>query len=130
VPRARVLAYLRVSGQEQGRSGTSLEAQRDEIARWARANEHASPAFFSEIESGSAARTEARAELARLTAEARPGAIVVVCAVDRWSRDIVHAVASVRALVAGSGLFRTKVAGFDTAPVREFSHDFGTRGGP
>lgn len=100
MPRARVLAYLRVSGQEQGRSGTSLEAQREEIARWARANEHASPVFFSEIESGSAARTEARAELARLTSEARPGDVVVVCAVDRWSRDIVHAVASVRALVA------------------------------
>ena len=100
MPRARVLAYLRVSGQEQGRSGTSLEAQRDEIARWARANDHPAPVFFSEIESGSAARTEARVELARLTSEARPGDVVVVCAVDRWSRDIVHAVASVRALVA------------------------------
>jgi hypothetical protein len=84
-------------GQEQGRSGTSLEAQRDEIARWARANDHPAPAFYSEIESGSAARTEARVELARLTSEARPGDVVVVCAVDRWSRDIVHAVASVRA---------------------------------
>lgn len=97
---ARVLAYLRVSGAEQGRSGTSLEAQRDEIGRYCAAAGLPSPAFFTEVESGSAERTEARTEQLRLQSEARAGDVVLVCAVDRWSRDIVHAVSSVRALVA------------------------------
>lgn len=95
----RAYGYVRVSGAEQGRTGTSLDAQQAEIRRYCKAHGLPSPALHVEIESASAERLEQRAELRRLLAAVRPGDVVIVCTVDRWSRDIVHAVESVRALV-------------------------------
>lgn len=96
----RVLGYARVSGAEQGRHGTSLDAQRAELASYCAARGWPAPDLYVEVESASAARLEARGELERLTRAAEPGDVVLVSALDRWSRDIPHAVASVRALVA------------------------------
>ncbi len=96
----RVFGYCRVSSAGQEKSGTSLEGQRDEITRWCAAQGYPAPTLAVEVESGSAEKQERRVEQVRLTAEAQSGDVVVVVAVDRWSRDIVHAVSSVRALVA------------------------------
>lgn len=96
----RVFGYCRVSSIGQEKSGTSLEGQRDEITRWCAAQGYPPPALFVEVESGSAEKKERRFEQVRLTATAASDDLVVVVAVDRWSRDIVHAVSSVRALVA------------------------------
>lgn len=98
VPR-RVYGYVRVSSEEQGKHGTSLEAQRDEIARHCRSHGWPEPVIYSEIQSGGADKLEKRVELGRLTASVEAGDVVLVAKVDRWSRDIAHGVTSVRALV-------------------------------
>ncbi len=96
----RVFGYARVSGAEQGRTGTSLDGQRAEIVRWCTAHAYPDPQIRIEVESGSAEKIERRIELRSLLAELHEGDLVLVCKVDRWSRDIVHGVQSVRALVA------------------------------
>lgn len=95
----RAWGYVRVSGAEQGRTGTSLDAQQAEIRAYCAARDLPAPELYVEVESASAERLEQRAELRRLLAAVAPGDVVIVCTVDRWSRDIVHAVESVRALV-------------------------------
>lgn len=97
----RVFGYCRVSSQRQDRDGTSLEGQEAAILRWCRAEGLPAPARIAvEVESGSAEKTEQRAEQRAIEREAREGDAIVVAAVDRWSRDIVHLVSTVRALVA------------------------------
>lgn len=96
----RVHGYCRVSGAEQGRSGTSLDAQREALARYCAAAGLPAPDLHVEVESGSAAKLERRVELHALIAAAAAGDLVIVTKVDRWSRDIVFAVKSVRDLVA------------------------------
>lgn len=96
---ARVLAYVRVSTDEQERHGSSLDGQQEQLRRWCSARGWPEPRVYLEVESGSAERLEARVELGRLLAAARPGDAVVTIAVDRWSRDLPWGVASVRALV-------------------------------
>jgi len=95
-----VFGYARVSGAEQGRHGTSLEAQQEDIRRYCRAHKLPEPVFFVEIESAAGKKLERRVELERLTRATQPGDLVLATNVHRWSRDIPHAVASVRALVA------------------------------
>ena len=90
---ARVLAYARVSSVEQGK-GTSLDGQRDEIARRCRERGYPAPLFFVEMESGSGAAAERRAEQLRLMAQVRPGDLVLVTKQDRWSRDTIHFLSS------------------------------------
>lgn len=97
---ARAFGYCRVSGSEQGQHGTSLEAQQEEIRRYCQARGFSPPELFVEVESGARKRLERRVELARLTAELRAGDVVIVTRLDRWSRDIVHAVESIRELDA------------------------------
>lgn len=104
----RTFGYVRVSGDEQGRTGTSLAAQREEIERYCSARGWTAPVIFSEVESGSEDSLAERVELRRLVDEVQPGDAVIVAKVDRWSRDLVHGVASVRALVKrGVGWFST-----------------------
>ena len=98
--RGTVRSYIRVSGADQDRIGTSPEAQRAAHLSYCRAHGLPDPVWYFEVESGSESAIELRDEQIRLQREAVPGDLVLVCAVDRWSRDIVHAVASVRALVA------------------------------
>jgi len=97
---ARVFGYARVSGREQGAHGTSLEGQREEIGRYCAARGYPSPQIRVEVESATELKIERRDELHALLAEARPGDLIVVSKVDRWSRDIVYCVQSVRRLVA------------------------------
>lgn len=97
---ARVLAYVRVSGQEQGRSGTSLDGQSSLVRSFCAMREWPEPTLYVEIESAGAEKIERRSELRRLLKDVVAGDAILVCAVDRWSRDIVFAVQSVRELVA------------------------------
>ncbi len=97
----RVIGYTRVSSQKQDRDGTSLEGQQASIARWIRAEGLPPPARVAiEVESGAAEKIEKRTEQRSIEREAQAGDTIVVAAVDRWSRDIVHSVSTVRALVA------------------------------
>lgn len=96
----RVFGYARVSGAEQGKHGTSLGAQQDEIRRYCELHRLPKPTLFVEVESADGAKLERRVELARLLELAGRGDLVLVTRVDRWSRDIAHAVNSVRELVA------------------------------
>jgi site-specific DNA recombinase len=98
-------AYCRVSGDEQARHGTSLAAQAEEIRRWCELRSFPQPKVFSEVASGSRERLDDRIQLARLLVEVGPGDLVVVSKVDRWSRDLVHAVDSIRKLVRSGVLF-------------------------
>ncbi len=102
----RVFGYVRVSGAEQGRTGTSLEGQQHDIARWCTYHEYPEPQFFIEVASAGAEKLEHRGELKRLLATAEAGDMIAVTKVDRWSRDIVWGVQSVRELVKrGVGWF-------------------------
>ena len=96
---ARVLLYRRVSGREQGANGTSLEEQLETGERYCAAYGWPKPIVFTEVESASEEKLERRVELAALVREARAGDVVMVAALDRWSRDVVYAVQSVRDLV-------------------------------
>lgn len=97
---ARVFGYCRVSTDEQGRHGTSLGAQEEEVRRYAAARGWPEPVIRREVASGSAAKLSERVELAQLLDAVRPGDAVLVSRVDRWGRDLVHVVDSVRTLVA------------------------------
>lgn len=99
----RVLCYARVSGADQER-GTSLDGQRARFASWCASHDYPLPLLFVEVESAGEERREKRVELDRLLAEARDGDLVAVLVVDRWTRDVVDGVASVRKLLrAGVG---------------------------
>lgn len=95
----RTWGYARVSGDEQGRTGTSLDAQAKEIEAWCKARGYPKPKIFSEIASGSRERLDDRVKLAQLLNQVEKGDLIVVSKVDRWSRDLVHSVESIRKLV-------------------------------
>lgn len=94
----RAWGYARVSSDEQGRTGTSLDGQEAEIRRYAGAQGWRLCGLRREIESGGAEKLESRVELQALLREAQPGDAILVTRVDRWSRDLPHAVASARDL--------------------------------
>lgn len=95
----RVLAYIRVSGEGQFRDGTSPEGQEESHRRFCAAHGLPEPIFFTEVESATEAKIEARVEQLRLQQLAQPGDLVIVTLVDRWSRDTPHGVKTVRDLV-------------------------------
>ena len=67
-----VVAYLRVSTREQGRSGLGIDAQSEAIARFAAAEGYAIVAEFVEVETGKGSNAiERRPQLAAALAEAR-----------------------------------------------------------
>jgi DNA invertase Pin-like site-specific DNA recombinase len=96
----RVFGYVRVSGAEQGRTGTSLEGQREEIERHCAARGFPAPRIVLEVASAGREKLEQRVELKAMLLELVAGDLVVVTKVDRWSRDIAWGVQSVRDLVA------------------------------
>lgn len=96
---SRVLGYVRVSGLAQAQHGTSLDEQQAEITRYCAAHKYPAPELYVEQESG-AAGPEVRRELGRLLAAAARGDLVLVTALDRWSRDLPYAVESIRKLQA------------------------------
>ncbi|MES2666628.1 MAG: recombinase family protein [Pseudomonadota bacterium] len=81
----RIVAYIRVSTARQGISGLGIEAQRAEIAAFAKAHGAAVLAEFVEVESG---KVNNRPELARAIMQARlTGARLVIARLNRLSRN-------------------------------------------
>lgn len=88
--RPPLVAYLRVSTGRQGRSGLGLEAQRENIARFAASEGYKVASEFIEVESGKGADAlERRPQLAAALQDARKRkGTVVVAKLDRLSRDV------------------------------------------
>ena len=82
--------YVRVSTREQGRSGLGLDAQRDTIERFAKAEGFTVTKFVEEVQSGKGwDALERRPILAALLREARKLKLpVIVSKVDRLSRNV------------------------------------------
>ena len=85
-----VVAYLRVSTQMQGRSGLGLDAQREQIERFAAANRLELVDEFVDVETGKGAdaidkRPQLATALARSLHEHCP---IIVAKLDRLSRDV------------------------------------------
>ena len=87
---ANMVAYLRVSTQQQGRSGLGLEAQRAAIARFADVQGIELAGEYVEVETGKGADAlDRRPVLKAALAEARrTKAPLVVAKLDRLSRDV------------------------------------------
>lgn len=87
---AQLIAYIRVSTQSQGRSGLGLEAQREQLARFAATENLQIAAEYVEVETGKGADALARRpQLAAAIAHARELACPVgVAKLDRLSRDV------------------------------------------
>jgi DNA invertase Pin-like site-specific DNA recombinase len=84
------IAYIRVSTQEQGRSGLGLEAQQTAVDLFAKAEGYEIAETFTEVETGKGADAlERRPQLAAcLKAAKRSGSTVLVAKLDRLSRDV------------------------------------------
>jgi DNA invertase Pin-like site-specific DNA recombinase len=86
----KLVAYLRVSTDRQGRSGLGIEAQREAIARFASTEGLLLVAEHVEIETGKGADAlDRRPVLKDALAQARKAkASIVVAKLDRLSRDV------------------------------------------
>lgn len=85
-----IVAYLRVSTQQQGRSGLGLEAQRDQLQRFAAAQDLTIAAEYVEVETGKGfdaltLRPFLREALEHARALKCP---IAVAKLDRLSRDV------------------------------------------
>jgi DNA invertase Pin-like site-specific DNA recombinase len=90
-PHANVaVAYIRVSTQQQGRSGLGLEAQRAAIKRFVETEGIELISEFVEVESGKGSDAlDRRPKLAAALAEARKAhGRIIVAKLDRLSRDV------------------------------------------
>lgn len=90
MPTTAVVAYLRVSTSRQGRSGLGLEAQRENIMRFAAAEGYEVVGEFVEVETGKGSDAlERRPQLtAALNIARKHKGSVVVAKLDRLSRDV------------------------------------------
>ena len=88
--RGQLLAYIRVSTSRQGKSGLGMEAQRDNIARFAKVEGYDVVGEYLEVETGKGSDAlDRRPQLsAALNAARKRGASVVVAKLDRLSRDV------------------------------------------
>jgi DNA invertase Pin-like site-specific DNA recombinase len=93
--RKPVIEYIRVSTQQQGRSGLGLEAQREPIQRFAKAEGFHIVESFVEIESAKGDTLARRPKLQKALAAAKRikdsdyrYAPVIVAKLDRLSRDV------------------------------------------
>lgn len=85
-----IVAYIRVSTSQQGRSGLGIEAQRVALARFAKDTEYDIVAEFVEVETGKGSDAlDRRPQLAAALAKARAARCsVAVAKLDRLSRDV------------------------------------------
>jgi DNA invertase Pin-like site-specific DNA recombinase len=84
------VGYVRVSTEQQGRSGLGLEAQREAIRAFAEREGYAVASWFTEVETGKGADAlDRRPKLAAALRAARKARCpVVVAKLDRLSRDV------------------------------------------
>ena len=85
-----LIGYVRVSTGRQGRSALCLEAQREAISRFAKAEGFSLGRIFTEVETGKGADAlERRPQLSAALEEARRcKCAVVVAKLDRLSREV------------------------------------------
>src|SRR5919206_1940180 len=86
----RAVTYLRVSSEQQGKSGLGIEAQRRAIERFIAEHGYEVAAEFVEVETGKGSdalerRPQLAAALKKAKAERCP---VIVAKLDRLSRDV------------------------------------------
>jgi DNA invertase Pin-like site-specific DNA recombinase len=86
----QIISYIRVSTQQQGRSGLGIEAQRDAIARFMVAEGFELISEFVEVETGKGCDAlERRPQLTAALGQARKAKCpVLVAKLDRLSRDV------------------------------------------
>jgi len=84
------IAYFRVSTSEQGKSGLGLEAQREAVERFAKAEGFTLVNSFEEIETGKGADALDRRPVlqAALAAAKKEGAPILIAKLDRLSRNV------------------------------------------
>ncbi len=81
----KIVSYIRVSTDKQGRSGLGLEAQKAAIATYAKTANAVTVAEYQEVESGT---NNSRPELQKALKHARvTGAKLVIAKLDRLSRN-------------------------------------------
>lgn len=85
-----IVAYIRVSTSQQGRSGLGIEAQRETLVRFAEEAGYDIAAEFVEVETGKGSDAlDRRPQLAAALAKARAARCpVAVAKLDRLSRDV------------------------------------------
>ncbi len=85
-----IVAYLRVSTSQQGRSGLGIQAQREALSRFAASEDFEIVAEFVEVETGKGSDAlDRRPQLAAALAKARAlRCPVAVAKLDRLSRDV------------------------------------------
>ena len=85
-----IVAYIRVSTSQQGRSGLGIEAQREALARFATSEGFEIVAEFVEVETGKGSDAlDRRPQLAAALSKARAlRCPVAVAKLDRLSRDV------------------------------------------
>lgn len=82
----KLIGYVRVSTQKQGRSGLGLEAQLSALKQYEQATQGTVDAVYREIESG---KNSARPELAKAIAHAkRVKGRLVIAKLDRLARNV------------------------------------------
>lgn len=81
----RLIAYYRVSTEQQGRSGLGLEAQREAVSRYAASAGAVLVAEYQEVESGK--RVDRPQLTAALSAARAKRATLVIAKLDRLSRN-------------------------------------------
>jgi DNA invertase Pin-like site-specific DNA recombinase len=110
----RLIAYLRVSTDQQSKSGLGIDAQRAAIARFAEAEGIAVLAEFVEVETGKGADALDRRPVLReaLAAARKHKAAVCVAKLDRLSREV----AFISGLMAQKVPFIVAELGADTDP--------------
>jgi DNA invertase Pin-like site-specific DNA recombinase len=86
----KAVSYVRVSTQQQGRSGLGLQAQQEAVRQFAEREGFLLEAEFIEIESGKGSDAlSRRPQLAAALREAKKtGAHILVAKLDRLSRDV------------------------------------------
>lgn len=85
-----IVAYIRVSTAQQGKSGLGIDAQREALARFAKTEGYSIAQEFIEVETGKGADAlDRRPQLTAALAEARKRrCTVAVAKLDRLSRDV------------------------------------------
>lgn len=86
----KAVAYLRVSTDQQGRSGLGLDAQREAVARYAQDAGLEIVAEYVEVETGKGANALAKRPelLAALTLAKREKAKLIIAKLDRLARNV------------------------------------------
>src|SRR4249919_3076454 len=86
----KIVSYLRVSTDRQGKSGLGLDAQREAVARFANAEGFEIAAEYVEVETGKGSDALDRRPLlvAALAAAKKLKCPVIVAKLDRLSRDV------------------------------------------